>query len=1292
MKETEIEFDYQELKGSYDDARKMLAVALGSNKSYDLDEIIKLLKDKDKGLAKNEIEDEEKKNILEAIWKYKVLCNMNDAENRIANTLNLFIKDIYKDSFHFFLELIQNADDASKGGDKNCLKITLDKEYNIIFEYDERGFNFSDIFSLTSLGNSTKKAQLDDNSDIGEKGIGFKSIFAIVKEIDIKSKYFSFSVKADINKLTTILEPSKITLDTSLNTILTLTLKDELKTGDFFNQVHEWMESNLMCKDAANPFLFLKNIRGISYLNENISCEEKKVEIQKTQIDDNFIYARINEMGYVIYTENMTFSKQAIVSRWKYLENDLNSKPDDFTITRPTQVAFPLIENNIPKGKIYSYLPTTIELGIPIFVNLDIHLTASRGNITKDDFATESVWNNQVEENLSQFLSNAYLKLIETHTNKLKDDEHLKSLRETLYRYVPTNDQNGSYANKFNDFKDKINEEAIILTNEDTFAKLDEIRYISSSLKGKEYDESRLQALYQFIDSNRMESLFPKDIEWNKLVYYIGKKPSNCYNAYDFVKAQNGIKRYWDNQREVNVLVTVIEMLKEDISKFANDKDIKIIPLDSKEKKSGFELASYNSIEQAIFLHSSNEEIDEDHENSVYIYDGEKKIKGLKELVSVTYKIEQYNLTNYFQKKTEEFGTEIKEEGIKNFIDCTFRFYKTNPNCFNIKESPTEIKNFFRLYTLSGEDWDLYEDEKENQVEEINKTYVHMLASLDKLYKWVIPQEVNNKSQYINYLMFLGIKHKIEFVDNNIDNISVEVLEKNKEEWTDKEILINKTNRQLQVEEGSLQSYFLEELNANVNKISKEKLRDLCGVLGLFKIYSSGDNKYYVKEDKHIFILEQEKIDKLQQEIKKFSDMNKQTHFIGYSSFNIISKKAYSEIWKKLAKTTEFMGVLTTENWNEIEYTEKATVQNKFMNSFYKDSANREDDTFLKDLRMFRILNKIFDLNYAWGHDKNSEAKPLSCEQFLSCYKELSGDEKLGDLMKAGYKVDLDDRQTAKSYLDKYKDLEEFLSSIEISQKKTLKDEIDLSLFAIIESNLMKEDYVIFDNENNKTQNIRYLLKDQKKHSILILNILKVKGIELRPSQKKEIEDYFGELIYTAINPQELNSVGYTPYCSGVFFDFHEQNIKKGKKQLKSIWNKEILQQLCIPFELDDHTKMEGYGYTCPICGEKSLAALSGMKFSRFKNYNSTTYPYIYIVSCINCNSMLKYAKSCEIQEFDEIMKNFQICYCVDNNHIKNHSKMMTVTMKIKTWNDSLKFLPMKVSYLNMILYDKLSK
>ena len=103
--------------------------------------------------------------------------------------------------------------------------------------------------------------------------------------------------------------------------------------------------------------------------------EEIKIKINKEKINENFIHATIekeeNIKEYIIYTENMIFNKEAIKSRWNHLESELEEKSEDFIINRPSQIAFPLINEKCDKGQIYSYLPTNIEMDFPVFINLN---------------------------------------------------------------------------------------------------------------------------------------------------------------------------------------------------------------------------------------------------------------------------------------------------------------------------------------------------------------------------------------------------------------------------------------------------------------------------------------------------------------------------------------------------------------------------------------------------------------------------------------------------------------------------------------------------------------------------------------------------------------------------------------------------------------------------------------------------------------------------------------------------------------------------------------------------------
>lgn len=112
---------------------------------------------------------------------------------------------------------------------------------------------------------------------------------------------------------------------------------------------------------------------------------------------------------------------------------------------------------------------------------------------------------------------------------------------------------------------------------------------------------------------------------------------------------------------------------------------------------------------------------------------------------------------------------------------------------------------------------------------------------------------------------------------------------------------------------------------------------------------------------------------------------------------------------------------------------------------------------------------------------------------------------------------------------------------------------------------------------------------------------------------------------------------------------------------------------------------MEGYDYDCPICGSSSHSALSGLKFKQYLRKGKK----LYICAWLNCISTLGCAKTIKIKDYDNIIKKFKYFYCVDNNHYKNQSKMMTVTLEITTWDSKTLNLPMKITYYNMLIYYK---
>ncbi|KAH8895463.1 hypothetical protein GQ53DRAFT_855993 [Thozetella sp. PMI_491] len=114
----------------------------------------------------------------------------------ISSLLNLISRDLYSNSVRFVFELLQNADDndydeAIERGDVPCASFRVTNEA-VVFECNEDGFSPANVRALCSVSKSSKTAA---HGYIGNKGIGFKSVFTVAEKVSIQSGNFSFYFK-----------------------------------------------------------------------------------------------------------------------------------------------------------------------------------------------------------------------------------------------------------------------------------------------------------------------------------------------------------------------------------------------------------------------------------------------------------------------------------------------------------------------------------------------------------------------------------------------------------------------------------------------------------------------------------------------------------------------------------------------------------------------------------------------------------------------------------------------------------------------------------------------------------------------------------------------------------------------------------------------------------------------------------------------------------------------------------------------------------------------------------------
>ena len=92
---------------------------------------------------------------------------------------------------HFVLEIVQNADDNAYANDVEPNLVIKFVAGDSCITCNEVDFTEANVRVLCRIGQSTKSAQ----GYLGEKGIGFESIFKVANAVEISSPPFAFGLK-----------------------------------------------------------------------------------------------------------------------------------------------------------------------------------------------------------------------------------------------------------------------------------------------------------------------------------------------------------------------------------------------------------------------------------------------------------------------------------------------------------------------------------------------------------------------------------------------------------------------------------------------------------------------------------------------------------------------------------------------------------------------------------------------------------------------------------------------------------------------------------------------------------------------------------------------------------------------------------------------------------------------------------------------------------------------------------------------------------------------------------------
>lgn len=272
------------------------------------------------------------------------------------------IKELNADSQRFIRELLQNADDCQyPEGVRPTFHLAVNGN-TITTTYNECGFEKKNVRSITAIGESTKKQVLNGSFEIGEKGIGFKTVFSVADSVEIHSNAFHFRLKADTPTIPDIMDP--------IGDVPTGTqMKFSLRNNPSIPLSENYVLGLCLCLRKLKDI----NINGIRICIEDMD-------------DKRIIYVGNKKYSFDTYTYTFVQDAAAVAER-------ANGTKE---INAEQKITFYVPEQQISKFDYYLYcgLPTAIELGIPLAIDVPFELTASRNHVL------QNAWNHKVKQEM----------------------------------------------------------------------------------------------------------------------------------------------------------------------------------------------------------------------------------------------------------------------------------------------------------------------------------------------------------------------------------------------------------------------------------------------------------------------------------------------------------------------------------------------------------------------------------------------------------------------------------------------------------------------------------------------------------------------------------------------------------------------------------------------------------------------------------------------------------------------------------------------------------------------------
>lgn len=310
----------------------------------------------------------------------KVLRAVEKLRSGYGAAARLLAQNLYRSQARFVFELIQNAEDnrysrALASNAKPYIKFRISPD-KIVVDSNEDGFTAANVKAICQVGGSTKTRTDAAQYYIGEKGIGFKSVFMVASRVYIQSGPFSFFFEHEegdtgIGMIAPEYEKPKETLEDPL-TRMTLSLIKGIDETALHQQFRDLPDTLL---------LFLRQLGSISIERSGFTDGVSESTTYTCQHDEE-AGRTILEKTYRKGSEPPEKSLRYYFVQRKLLQDLPNDPKRDYN-TAEVVLAFPFDDNSEPvieNQEVFAYLPIR-DFGFPFVIQSDFVTQASRQDV-----------------------------------------------------------------------------------------------------------------------------------------------------------------------------------------------------------------------------------------------------------------------------------------------------------------------------------------------------------------------------------------------------------------------------------------------------------------------------------------------------------------------------------------------------------------------------------------------------------------------------------------------------------------------------------------------------------------------------------------------------------------------------------------------------------------------------------------------------------------------------------------------------------------------------------------------